>query len=121
MNVIFFSSRNRGTEQGREQENRPRTIQISVPSKLVMDLLAHRAILEVQIGPVPLRPDLARPVTRPHATNDSTRPETQSNYRPNPSGRSETGLTRPERPVSRCLLLGQFPHIQTGHPCLTMM
>ena len=101
MNVIFVSSRNRGSEQEREQENRPRTIQISVPSKLVMDLLAQGAILQVKIGPVPLRPDLARPVPRPHATNDSARPETQSNSRPNPR-RPETGLTRPERPVSRC-------------------
>ena len=94
MNVIFVSPRNRGTEQEREQENRPMTILISVPSELVMDLLAQGAILQVQIGPVPLRPDLARPVPRQHATNDSTRPETQSNPRPNPG--------RPERPVSRC-------------------
>ena len=49
---------------------------------------------------MPLRPDLARPVPRPHATNDSTRPETQSNPRPNPR-RPETGLTRPVRTVSR--------------------
>ena len=99
MNVIFFSSRNRGTRQEREQENRPRTVHISVPSELVMDLLAQGAILQVQIGPVPLRPDVVH--TRPHATNDSSRPETQLNPRPNP-GRPETGLTRPERPVNRC-------------------
>ena len=61
MKLLFVSSRrNRGTGQERE-ENRPRTVQISVPSELVMDLLAKGAILQVQIGPVPLRPDLARP------------------------------------------------------------
>ena len=48
--VIFVSSRNRGTEQEREKENRPQTVQISVPSELVMDLLAQGAILQVQIG-----------------------------------------------------------------------
>ena len=50
---------NRGTEQDREQENR--TVQISVPCELVMDLLAQGAILQMQIGPVPLRPDLTSP------------------------------------------------------------
>ena len=110
MTLVFVSSRNRGTEQEREQENRPRTVQISVPSELVMDLLAQGAILQVQIGPVPLRPDLARPAPRPERPESTnTRPDA-SNTRPNvaaedprsnPSGRSETGLTRPERPLSR--------------------
>ena len=113
MNVIFVSSRNRGTEQDREQENR--IVQISVPCGLVMGLLAQAAILEMQIDPVPLRPDLAMPAprpdsannrpdtanTRPSAANANTRPEAaQSNPRPS-SGRSEADLTRPERPASR--------------------
>ena len=111
MKLIFVSSRrNRGTEQEREQENRPRTFQISVCSELVMDLLANGAILQVQIGPVPLRPDLARSAPRPERPESTnTRPEASNtrpnvaaeNPRPNPSGRSETGLTRPERPLSR--------------------
>ena len=69
----------------------------------------------MQIGPVPLRPDLARSAprsestnarpdaanTRPNAANENTRPEAaQLTLRPNP-GRSEADLTRPERPVSR--------------------
>ena len=89
-----------------------------------MGLLDQGAILQLKIGPVPLRPDLARPGpwpdstntrpevahtnarpddvnTRPNAANKNTRPETaQSNPRPNP-GRAEADLTRPERPVSR--------------------
>ena len=44
MNVIFVSSRNRE----REQENIPRTVQITVSSELIMDLLAQGAILQVQ-------------------------------------------------------------------------
>ena len=83
--------------------------------ELVMGLLSQGAILQMHIGPVPLRPDLVRPVprpeststkldaanTRPNAANENTRPGmAQLNPRPNP-GRSETDLTRPERPVSR--------------------
>ena len=113
MNVIFVSSRNRGTEQDREQENR--TVQISVPCELVMGLLAQGAILQMQIGPVPVRPDLARPAprpdsantrpdaanTRPNAANANIRPDAANiNPRPN-SGRSEADLTRTERPASR--------------------
>ena len=111
MNVIFVSSRNRGTEQEREQENRPRTVQILVPSKLVMDLLAQGTILQVQIGPVPLRPDLARPAQRPERPESTnTRPDasnTRSNVaaknpRPNPTGRPETPVSSfpPARPFS---------------------
>ena len=112
MKLIFVSSiRNRVTEQERKQENRPRTVHISVPSKLFVDLLAQGAILQVQIGPVLLRPDLARPASRPErpeSTNtrpeaSNTRPDVAAEIpRPNPSGRFETGLTRPERPLSRC-------------------
>ena len=113
MKLIFVSSRrNRGTGQEREQENKPRTVQMSVPSELVMDLLAQGAILQVQIGAVPLRPDLARPAPRPERPESTNpRPETSNirpnvaaeNSRPNPSGsgRSETDITRPERLFSR--------------------
>ena len=115
MKLLFVSSRrNRGTGQERE-ENRPRTVQISVPSELVMDLLAKGAVLQVQIGPVPLRPDLARPAPRPERPESTNpRPEAETSNirpnvadessRPNPcgSGRSETDVTRPERPLSRC-------------------
>ena len=69
----------------------------------------------MQIGPVPLRTDLAMPAprpestntrpeaanTRPNAANENTRPEAaQLTPRPNP-GRSETDLASPERPVNR--------------------
>ena len=87
----------------------------SVPSKLVMDLLAKGAMLQVQIGLVPLRPDLARPAPRPERPESTNpRPEAETSNirpnvadessRPNPSGsgRSETDVTRPERPRSRC-------------------
>ena len=127
MKLLFVSSRrNRGTEEDRE-ENRPRTVQISVPSELVMDLLAKGAILQVQIGHVPLRPDLARPGPRPERPeNDNPRPEAETSTimpnvanessRPNPSGsgKSESEVTRPERPMSRCPLLGQCHLSQTG-------
>ena len=113
MKLLFVSSRgNRGTGEERE-ENRPRTVQISVPSELVMDLLTKGAILQVQIGPVPLRPDLARPAPRPERPESTNpRPEAETanirpnvadeSSRPNPSGRSETDVTRPERSISRC-------------------
>ena len=115
MKLLFVSSRrNRGTGEERE-ENRPRTVQISVPSELVMDLLTKGAILQVQIGPVPLRPDLSRPAPRPERPESTNpRPEAEtSNIRPNVadessqpnpggSGRSETDVTRPKRPLSRC-------------------
>ena len=77
-----------------------------------MDLLAKGTILQVQIGPVPLRPDLARPARpeRPESTNPRPEAETSNirpnvadeSSRPNPSGsgRSETDVTRPERPIS---------------------
>ena len=80
-----------------------------------MGLLAQGAILQMQIGPVPLRAVLVRPAPRPESTNtrpdaanprpntanENTRPETaQLNPRLNPR-RSEADLTRPERPVSR--------------------
>ena len=142
MKIIFVSSRTRGTEQQirtGEQENRENrisnSVQISVPCKLVMGLLSQGAILQMQIGPVPLRPDLVRPAprpestntrpdaanTRPNTANENTRPEaTQLNPRPNP-GRSETDLTRPERPVSRHPPARPISPLLTGHPCQTML
>ena len=81
--------------------------------KLVMDLLSQGAILQLQMGPVPLRPDLARPGprpvrpdptnARPEAEVSNTRPNvTDDNPRPNPAGRSEIDPPSPERPPSRC-------------------
>ena len=96
-----------------QASTRPRTVQISVPSKLVKDLLAKGAILQVQISPVPLRLDLTRPAPRPEkpestnprpgAETSNIRPNADESSRPNPSGsgRSETDITRPERPLSR--------------------
>ena len=72
MKLPFVSSR-RNREGHNKEENRPRTIQISVPSELVLDLLDKGAILQIQMGPVPLRPDLARPGPRPE------RPEPRCN------------------------------------------
>ena len=123
MKIIFVSFRTRRTEQQTrtgEQDNRENiisnSVQNSVLCELVMGLLSQGAILQMQIGPMPLRPDLARPTprpestntrpdaanTRPNAANENTRPEAaQLTPRQNP-GRSETDLIRPERPVSRC-------------------
>ena len=122
MKIIFVSSRTRRTEQQirtGEQENRENrisnSVQISVPCEMVMGLLSQGAILQMLFGPVPLRPDLVRPAprpestntrpdaanTRPNAANKNTRPEAaQLTPRPNPR-RSDTDLTRPERPVKR--------------------
>ena len=93
MTVIFVSSRIR------EREQEARTVQITVPSDLVMNLLAQGAILQVQIGPVPLRP-----ILRPGNPEESTRPHppaTETSPRLG-SRRPEAGPARPERPRSRC-------------------
>ena len=71
MKFPFISSRRNRERQDREK-NRPRTVQISVPSELVMDLLAKGTILQVQIGPVSLRPNLTRP-EGPESTNPKAR------------------------------------------------
>ena len=102
----FISSR-RNRERQDRKENRPRTVQISVPSELVMDLLAKGATLQVQIGPVPLRPNLTRPEgpeltnPRPEADTVNIRPNADEHPRPNPAGRSDIDPPRPERPQSR--------------------
>ena len=79
-----------------------------------MDLLSQGAILQLQMGPVPLRPDLARPGPRPErpdptnvrseAEVSNIRPNnvTDENPRPKPTERSEIYPPRPERPRSRC-------------------
>ena len=93
MKLPFVSSRRNRERQDRE-ENRHRTTQISVPSELVLDLLDRGAILQIQMGPVLLRPDLARPGPRPE--RPESRPETpharpnvtDENPRPNPAGRT---------------------------------
>ena len=116
--MIFVSSRTRRSEQdNRENFQTNRTsnsIQISVPCELVMDLLSQGAILQLQMGPVPLRSDLARPGPRPERPDPTNaRPEAKasnirpnnvtddSSSRPNPSGSSENDVPRPERPKSR--------------------
>ena len=116
MKMIFVSSKTRRPEQDNRENRISNSVQISIPCELVMGLLSQGGILQMQIGPVPLRPDLVRPAprpestntrpdaanTRPNTANKNTRPETaQLNPSPNPR-RSETDLTRPERPVSRC-------------------
>ena len=87
MTVIFVSSRTR------EREQAAGTVQITVPSDLVMNLLAQGAILQIQVGPVPIRP-----VIRPGNPEESTRPH------PPPAGASPRRPevpARPERPRSR--------------------
>ena len=76
-------------EQNKIEKQENRTVQISVPCELVIGLLAQGVILQMQIGPVPLRPDLARPAPRPESTN--TRPDA-ANTRPNAANEN----TRPE-------------------------
>ena len=72
-----------------------------------MDLQSQGAILLLQMGPVPLRPNLPRP-ERPESTNPrpeartvNIRPNTDEHPRPNPSGQSDMDPPRPERPPSR--------------------
>ena len=103
MNVIFVSSRGRG-RQGYEQKNRTGdTVNITVPSDLLLRLIPHRAILQMQIGPVPLKPDLARPVSRPDYGRSSRSDSTRSSR---PASRQDSGRSprpaRPARPASRC-------------------
>ena len=105
MKLPFVSSRE---GQDGENQKRHRTIQISIPCELVMDLLSQGAILQLQMGPVPLRPNLTRP-ERPESTNPrpeaeavNIRPNADEHCRPNPAGGSGIDPPRPERPPSRC-------------------
>ena len=62
-----------------------------MPSDLVLRILPQGAILQMQIGPVPLRPDLARPTSRPDSGRQSR-----------PTSRPDSGRSpRPTRPASR--------------------
>ena len=99
MNVIFVSSKGRG-RQGHGQQNRIEdTVNITVLSDLVLRLLPQGAILQMQIGPVPLRPDLARPASRPDSGR-SSRPDSARSSRP--ASRTDSGRSpRPARPASR--------------------
>ena len=73
-----------------------------------MDFLSQRAILQLQMGHLPLRPHLTRP-ERPGANNPrpdpretvNIRPNTDEHCRPTPSGGSDIDPPRPERPPSR--------------------
>ena len=72
--LIFVSSRVRGRQGQGQQTNRiGDTVNITELSDLVLRLLPQGGILQVQIGPMPLRPDLARPTSRPD-TDRSSRP-----------------------------------------------
>ena len=99
MKLPFVSYRE-GKDGENQNQNRSRTIQISVPCELVMDLLSQGAILQLQMGPVPLRPNLTRP-EGPGANNSRPDPRETVNIRPNPSGGSDIDPPRPERPPSR--------------------
>ena len=106
MKLPFVSSRE-GQDGENQNQNRSRTIQISVPCGLVMDLLSQGAILQLQMGPLPLRPNLTRP-EGPEANNPrpglretvNISPNTDEHCRPNPSGGSDADPPRPERPPS---------------------
>ena len=105
MNVIFISSRGRGTlGQGvnRQQNRTGDTVNITVPCDLILGLLSQWAILQMQIGPMPLRPELAKPTSRADSGR-SSRPDSarslRTTSRPD-SGRSPR-TTRPARPTGR--------------------
>ena len=99
MKLPFVSSRE-GQDGENQNQSRSRSIQISVPCKLVMDLLSQGAILQLQMGPLPLRPHLTRP-EGPGANIPRPDPRETVNIRPNPSGGSDADPPRPERPPSR--------------------
>ena len=104
MYVIFVSSRGRGIQGGDRQQVRPGdTINITVPCDLVMGLLSQEAILQMQMGPVPLKPELARPTSKPDDSGRSCRPDSARPLYPTSrpdSGRSPRP-TRPARPAIR--------------------
>ena len=103
MNEVFVSTRGRGRQRQGQQNRIEDTVNVTVPSDLVLRLHPQGAILQVQIGPVPLRQDYARPASRP-----SSRPDSGRSSRP--SSRPDSGrLPRPARPVSRWPNKDQFP------------
>ena len=84
MNIIFVSFRARGRKE-QEVSTAGDTVNITVPSDLVLRPLPERAILQVQIRPVPYtRQDSGRPTSRPNSGR-SSRPT----FRPN-SGRGRS-------------------------------
>ena len=92
LKLPFVSSREGQDGENQENQNRSRSIQISVPCELVMDLLSQGAILQLQMGPLPLRPSLTRPegpgANYPRSDLRETvniRPNTDDHCRPNPS------------------------------------
>ena len=100
MNVIFVSSRGRGRQRNGQQNRIGDTVNITVPSALVLSLLPQGAILQMQIGPVPLRPDLARPASRPDSGR-SSRPDSARSSRP--ASRLDSDRSpMTARPASRC-------------------
>ena len=119
MNVIFVSSRGRGRlEQGvnRQQNRTGDTVNIIVPSDLVLGLLSQEVILQMQIGPAPLRPHLARPTSRPDSGR-SCRPDSAKSSRPasRPDSCRSPRPARPARPPSRHPnMRGQYHLSQIG-------
>ena len=104
MYVIFVSSRGRGRQGSDRQQVRPGdTINITVPCDLVMGLLSQGAMLQMQMGPVPLRPELARPTSRLDDSGRSSRPVSARSL--HSTSRQDSGRspkpTRPARPASR--------------------
>ena len=92
INVIFVSSRGRGRQE--QQVHRVGdTVNITVPSDLVLRLLPEGAILQVQIGPVPY--------VRQHSARSPSRPKSGRSSRPTsgPTSRLNSGGT--PRPTSR--------------------
>ena len=96
MKLSFISSRRRQGQEDRE-EIMPSAVQVSVPSDLVMSLLTRGAILQIQIGPVPIRPVL-RPASSPERPEPApTRPNApRDDPRPNPAGRTNIDPPRPK-------------------------
>ena len=65
INVIFVSSRGKGRQE-HQVHKAGTTVNITVPSDLVLRLLPEGAILQVQIAPVPYtRQDSAWPLSKP--------------------------------------------------------
>ena len=98
INVIFVSSRARGRHK--QQVNRVGdTVNITVPSDLVLRLLPEGAILQVQIGPVPcIKQNSARPTSRPN-----------SGRSPRPTSRSNSGRDRTISPCTDWSSIGELP------------
>ena len=98
MNVIFVSFRGIGKE-GQQANRIQDTMNITVPSDLILRQISEGVILQVQISPVPyIRHDSTRPFSRP----DSGRP-TRPASRPNP------GRDRPISPFTGWSSIVELP------------